>query len=77
MAAARARPRAVRIQLIAFVCLFGGYVLLGMAGLQLQSSQSGVTPVWPASGLAFAMAYWFGLGQLIALPPAMLVLASG
>ena len=67
--------RTPRIQLVAFLCLIAGYVLLGLVGLQLQSSQSGVTPVWPASGFAFAMAYWFGLGQLVALVPAMLVLA--
>ncbi len=69
------RSHAVGIQLIAFLCLIVGYVLLGLAGLQLQSSQSGVTPVWPASGFAFAMAYWFGLRQLVALLPAMLVLS--
>jgi len=51
-----------------------GYFLLGMAGLQLQSAQTGVTPVWPASGFALAMVYWFGLGQVIALLPAMLLL---
>ena len=68
--------RTPRVQLVAFLCLMAGYVLLGLAGLQLQSSQSGVTPVWPASGFAFAIAYWFGLGQLVALVPAMLMLAS-
>lgn len=52
-----------------------GYVLLGLAGLQLQSSQTGLTPVWPASGLAFVIAYRYGLHQLVALLPAMLLLA--
>jgi len=59
---------------IAFAVFVVGYFLLGMAGLQLQSVQTGVTPVWPASGFALAMVYWFGLGQVIALLPAMLLL---
>lgn len=52
-----------------------GYYLLGIVGLQLQSAQTGLTPVWPASGLAFAVAYWFGNALLIAILPAMLLLA--
>lgn len=60
---------------LAFFGLIVGYVVLGLAGLQLQSSQTGVTPVWPASGLAFVTAYVFGLYQLLALLPAMLTLA--
>ena len=58
-----------------FVVLITGYFLLGLAGLQLQSAQTGVTPLWPASGLAFAMVYWFGLGLLLAILPAMWILA--
>ena len=57
-----------------FLLLVAGYFLLGIAGLQLQSAQTGVTPVWPASGFAFAMVYWFGLGQVVAILPAMLLL---
>ncbi|MGB5251955.1 MAG: diguanylate cyclase [Sedimenticolaceae bacterium] len=58
-----------------FVLLILGYCLLGIAGLQLQSAQTGVTPLWPASGLAFAMVYWFGLGLVLAILPAMWILA--
>lgn len=36
--------------------------------------QTGVTPVWPASGFALAMVYWFGPGQVFAIVPAMLLL---
>jgi len=61
-------------QAAAFAAFVAGYVLLGIAGLQLQSTQTGVTPVWPASGFALAMVYWFGLGQVVALLPAMLLL---
>jgi diguanylate cyclase (GGDEF)-like protein len=67
--------RSHRARAIAFVCAILGYVLLGLAGLQLQSSQAGVTPVWPASGFIFAMAYWFGLWQVVAVLPGMLILA--
>lgn len=58
-----------------FVALVIGYFLLGMAGLQLQSAQTGVTPLWPASGFAFAMVYWFGLRLAFAVLPAMWILA--
>ena len=58
-----------------FVLLIIGYFLLGVAGLQLQSEQTGVTPLWPASGLAFAMVYWFGLSLAFAILPAMWILA--
>jgi diguanylate cyclase (GGDEF)-like protein len=61
-------------QAVVFLLFVAGYVALGMAGLQMQSAQAGVTPVWPASGFAFAMVYWFGLRQVIALLPAMLTL---
>lgn len=36
------------------------FCLLGILGLQLQSTQTGVTPVWPASGLTFACLLLFG-----------------
>ena len=62
-------------QILAFTAFVAGYVLLGLAGLQLQSAQTGVTPVWPASGLALAIVYWFGLRQLPAILPAMLLLS--
>ena len=61
-------------QAVAFLVFVAGYFLLGMAGVQLQSAQTGVTPIWPASGFAFAMVYWFGSRQLIAILPAMLML---
>jgi diguanylate cyclase (GGDEF)-like protein len=61
-------------QAIIFLSFLAGYFVLGMAGLQLQSAQTGITPVWPASGFAFAMVYWFGLAQVIAILPAMLAL---
>ncbi len=57
-----------------FLVFIGGYYLLGMAGLQLQSAQTGISPVWPASGFAFAMVYWFGWSLLAAILPAMLLL---
>lgn len=61
-------------QSVLFLLFVAGYFLLGAAGLQLQSVQTGVTPVWPASGFALAMVYWFGLGQVLAILPAMLAL---
>ena len=61
-------------QAVVFLFFIAGYFVLGMAGLQMQSAQTGVTPVWPASGFAFAMVYWFGLGHAVAIPPAMLAL---
>ncbi|HHI77257.1 MAG TPA: hypothetical protein ENJ94_08805, partial [Gammaproteobacteria bacterium] len=53
-----------------------GYFLLGLAGLQIQSAQTGVSPVWPASGLAFAVAFLYGPRYLLAIFPAMLGLAG-
>ncbi|MCB1787452.1 MAG: diguanylate cyclase [Gammaproteobacteria bacterium] len=58
-----------------FLLFIVGYYLLGIAGLQLQSAQTGVTPLWPASGFALAMAYWYGMRFLLAILPAMLALA--
>ena len=66
------RPATRGQQIVAFVIFVAGYFLLGMAGLQLQSVQTGVTPLWPASGFALAMVYWFGLRQLVALQPLVL-----
>ena len=65
---------AVARRVAVFLAFLSGYFLLGMAGLQLQSAQTGVTPVWPASGFAFAMVYWFGVAQVAAIVPAMLAL---
>jgi len=59
-----------------FLAFIVAYFLLGLAGLSLQSSQTGVSPAWPASGFAFAMVYWFGIGQALAILPAMLGLAA-
>lgn len=64
-----------RRSLVVFAVLTAGYFLLGIAGLQLQSAQTGLTPVWPASGFAFAMVYWFGIRHVAAIVPAMLLLA--
>ncbi len=64
-------PRAW-LQLAGFVV---GYTLLGMLGLMLQTAQSGVTPIWPASGFAFAVAFRFGRRYLLGIFPAMLLLA--
>ncbi len=70
------RPIAWRQQIPAFVVFVAGYFLLGVAGLELQSAQTGVTPLWPASGFALAMVYWFGPGQALAIVPAMLLLGA-
>lgn len=52
-----------------------GYYLLGEFALSLHFAQTGVSPIWPASGFAFALALWFGPGLAIAILPAMLALA--
>lgn len=51
------------------------YTTIGFVGLTLQSAQAGVTPVWPASGVAFALTYWFGYRYALLVMPGMLVLA--
>ncbi len=51
------------------------YYLLGLAGLALQSAQTGVTPLWPAAGAAFALSFWFGTRYALLILPAMLALA--
>ena len=61
------------VLLLSFVA---GYALLGIAGLALQSAQTGVTPIWPASGLAFAIAFRYGIPFLFAVFPAMLLIGS-
>ncbi len=68
-------PRSVGRGLMLALLLMCGYYLLGMAAMSLQSPQSGVTPIWPASGLAFAICYWAGLRYSLAILPAMLLLA--
>lgn len=50
------------------------YAIVGFAGITLQSAQTGVTPVWPASGVAFAFCYWFGVRFSVLVIPAMLIL---
>lgn len=50
------------------------FVVVGFAGISLQSAQTGVTPVWPASGIAFGLCYWFGLRYALLILPAMLLL---
>jgi len=68
-------PRSAGAGVLLALALTLGYYLLGMAAMSLQSSQTGVTPVWPASGLAFAICYWAGLRYSLAILPAMLLLA--
>lgn len=68
-------PRSAMAGLALALALMLGYYLLGMAAMSLQSSQAGVTPIWPASGLAFAVCYWAGLRYSLAILPAMLLLA--
>jgi len=58
-----------------FLSLLIAYFVLGLMALGLQSAQTGVSPMWPASGVAFALAYWFGVRHLLAIVPAMLLLA--
>lgn len=66
--------RSFPVGVMIFLGLGVGYVALGMLGLVAQSPQVGVSPVWPASGLAFVVAYRFGIPYLLAVVPAMLVL---
>jgi diguanylate cyclase (GGDEF)-like protein len=59
----------------AAVAFLLGYTVVGFAGIALQSAQTGVTPVWPASGIAFGLCYWFGIRYAVLIIPAMLGLA--
>ncbi len=52
------------------------YFLAGSAGLVLQSSQPGVSPLWPASGVAFAVLYLFGVRYWPGIVLGMLGLAA-
>lgn len=53
----------------------GLYFLFGELGLLWQSAQTGVSPVWPASGLAFWFAFHFGPVYLLGIIPGMLAIA--
>jgi diguanylate cyclase (GGDEF)-like protein len=62
-----------KVLLLALVFILS-YALVGFAGITLQSAQAGVTPVWPASGIAFGLCYWFGLRYALLIAPSMLAL---
>ncbi len=51
-------PAPYPIQLIILTLL---YFLAGIIGLAVQTHPSGITPIWPASGIAFAALYIYGL----------------
>lgn len=51
------------------------YFLGGVLGLSVESSHTGVTPIWPASGLAFAAFFYYGIRLWPAIYIAMLMLA--
>jgi diguanylate cyclase (GGDEF)-like protein len=51
------------------------YFLGGILGLSIESSHTGVTPIWPASGIAFAAFFYFGIRLWPAIYIAMLMLA--
>ena len=53
-----------------------GYYLCGICGLQLQSTQTGVTPLWPASGWAFVFLLIYGLRYWPGIIIAMLLLSD-
>lgn len=59
--------------LIFFIC---GYYLCGICGLLLQSTQTGVTPFWPASGWAFVFLLIYGLRYWPGIIIAMLLLSN-
>ena len=51
------------------------YFLGGVLGLSVESSHTGVTPIWPASGIAFAAFFYFGVRLWPAIYIAMLMLS--
>lgn len=51
-------PGSYFIQLLILTLL---YFLAGIIGLAVQTAPSGITPIWPASGIAFAALYIYGL----------------
>lgn len=60
-----------------FMILFiSGYYLCGVCGLQIQSTQTGITPFWPASGWAFVFLLLYGYRYWPGIVIAMLLLSS-
>jgi diguanylate cyclase (GGDEF)-like protein len=55
--------------------LASAYLLAGVAGLSVQTTYQGITPIWPASGIAFASLFLFGVRLWPAIITAMLGLA--
>lgn len=51
------------------------YFLAGVVGLTVQTTYQGITPIWPASGIAFASLFLFGARLWPAIILAMLELA--
>ncbi|MEN8178653.1 MAG: diguanylate cyclase [Pseudomonadota bacterium] len=51
------------------------YFLAGVIGLTVQTAYNGITPIWPASGIAFAALFLFGVRLWPAIILAMLGLA--
>ena len=51
------------------------YFLAGIIGLSVQTAYNGITPIWPASGIAFAALLLFGVRLWPAIILAMLCLA--
>nr|MDJ0807063.1 MASE1 domain-containing protein [Gammaproteobacteria bacterium] len=51
------------------------YFLAGVVGLSVQTAYQGVSPIWPASGIAFASLFLFGLRLWPAIILGMLGLA--
>jgi integral membrane sensor domain MASE1 len=51
-------PGPYPVQLLILTLL---YFLAGIIGLAVQTDPSGITPIWPASGIAFAALYIYGL----------------
>lgn len=58
------------------IFFISGYYLCGICGLQLQSTQTGVTPFWPASGWAFVFLLIYGLRYWPGIILAMLLLSN-
>ena len=58
------------------IFFISGYYLCGICGLLLQSTQTGVTPFWPASGWAFVFLLLYGLRYWPGIIIGMLLLSN-
>ena len=56
----RIKPELTRNSLTGILLLSLAYFMAGQIGLQLQSAQTGITPFWPASGIALAAFILYG-----------------